>query len=455
MIRDVRRPLVGVCVIPAVLLLISGCSSAPKTAAPTSGEQHAATATSVPHDSSKPSRSELPDGYQQGLNRNLSTVYTGCSPGNTNSGFPSAAQLFDTASGQMVNLPRPQIDSPDELTDYECIVTTAGDGSQRVVYLTHVHTPSQGLTPEAEHLRLYSFSTKVGKPPVVKDLPLDSKQDWSLHQGMGSFVVYSTDSNQNLQELAFFNPDSLDITAHFGAPPGVDPNPKTTLAGFNYDGYAVVDQDAPDRMTMRFVSGTTGQEVGNFPDYGDFVTTERGFLVEDAAKQGAHYFDMRTRALSDVIAPYVEGGELMHGSDRLRWQGTPDDASEGTYGDYMIYMGNLDNSFLSILDLKQGKSVFSLNADQLKGLNIKNAYVAGHYLYLTKDSDSPVIDILTGNVASKSWSFLPTAQLADGWALVLNARYDANTSTSANSIGGTGGYLARGQNGQPFDGPWF
>jgi hypothetical protein len=115
----------------------------------------------------------------------------------------------------------------------------------------------------------------------------------------------------------------------------------------------------------------------------------------------------------------------------------------------MIYMGNLDNSFLSILDLKQGKSVFSLNADELKGLNIKNAYVAGHYLYLTKASDSPVIDILTGNVASKSWSFVPTAQLADGRALVLNARYGANAPSSANSIGRTGGYLARGQNGQP------
>ncbi|TRW86199.1 hypothetical protein FK535_06915 [Mycolicibacterium sp. 018/SC-01/001] len=363
-----------------------------------------------------------------------------------------SAYFFDTSQGVSAKLPRPAIDASDELLGYNCTLTAAADGAQWVVYLIRTKTPSRGLTPESEQIRIHSFDLTGRKPPVVKPFPLDSDESWSLYPGSGTFVVYRTDSNSNLDEVAFFNPETLDISAQSAVPA---PN-EDWIVGFNYYGYALARDTSNSTRDMHFISGSTGQEVGLFPDWGDMVSTESGFLVEHTSEDGARFFDMRTNALSDVVAPYLVADELMHQGDKLAWRGTPAAAADQIYGDFFLYQGNLDDPgyFLSVLNLKTGKSVFTLDSTQLDGLKIANAHIAGQYLYLEKEEgDNPVIDFLTRDVAASTWSLRPAAELANGWSLILTG--DAKTSNSIGTGVSDDAYLARGKNGQPYSGPWF
>lgn len=439
--------------VPAVLLVVAACSASPRSNVSAGPSSPPSTTSASPTSSAQaqalPTRADLPDGRGL-LSRNLWTVYSGCDAQGSSDRF-DAGKVFDTAQGVNVTLPRPTLDAGDELLDYVCTVTSAADGGQRVVYLVHTKTPSRGLTPESEVVRLYSLDPSGNAPAVVKPFPFEQDRSWNLHPGDGAFVAYRIDSNASVDEVAFFNPQTLDLTAH--EVPGFPSD--RWIVGFNYDGYAVVQTASDRRRDLHFINGATGQEVGLFPNWGDMVTTPTGFLVESAAEDGARFFDMRTNALSDVVAPYLVADELMHSGDKLAWRGTPAAALDQTYGDYFLYQGNLSDPgyFLSILDLKTGKSVFTLDAKQLDGLNIENAYIADHYLYLEKkDADSPVIDFLTGDVASPSWSLRPAAQLAHGWSLILTG--DSKTQSSIPSDE-SDAYLARGEGGRPYDGPWF
>lgn len=447
MTRTIRRSLVGTCVAPlAVLALVAGCSEAPKRA-PTAEKSSTSSSAPSPTTSAKPAkptRADLPAGSRNGFDRNLATIFTGCDRGAATQ-LEETAQLFDTKTGQSVDLPRPAIDPKDEVKGINCTVTQAADGSPRVIYLAETHTPSEGLKPESDQARLYSFKPGSDEPVAVKDFPLDLSESWYLYPGVGSVAVYTTTFGGSLDDTTFFDPDTLEVTATFRDDPRY-------VWGFNYYGFAVADDSPSGPTTLRFLDNH-GQEVGSFPDFGDIATTERGFLVENAAETGVQYFNMETKTLSGVVAPYLVGDELLHAGDQIAWRHTPETAAAQTFGDHLIMFGNLDDkgNYLTVLDLEKGEAVFTLNDEQLDGLGIDEAFVAGNYVYLEKESDSPVIDFRTGDVAAPSWSLLPTALLDDGWALVATEAADQRYPMPW----GNDGYLARAADGKAYDGPWF
>jgi len=124
---------------------------------------------------------------------------------------------------------------------------------------------------------------------------------------------------------------------------------------------------------------------------------------------------------------------------------------------------------VTVFDMVAKKTLFNLDANQVEGLEISDAFLSGNYIYLRNESDNPVIDLRTNQPASKNWSLRPIHQLTNGWVLIIPGHSGDKHSTFAdgNCINNyettcTGGgptsqgeYLARGAGRAPYSGPWF
>jgi hypothetical protein len=434
-----EKGIVGALSACVVAAMIAGCgsSAAPAGQKPASTEQ--STAAPTPAKPEKASYARWPNGNPH---RNLTTIFSGCAGDAAyERKLDQDAEIFETASGQYVHLPQPTVAAGDELLDYACTVANTKDGGLRAIHFVYTKTPSHGLTPESKQAKLYSFDLSKPNAPVVKDFPLDPEQRWDFKPGMDAFSVSQSDSH-----IVFFDANTLEVRTQLD----IQPFTERSVAGVNYDGYALNDKN-----TFHLVR-SDGSEAGSVPDVTDYITTPRGFLLQSGPNSDVRYFDMTKGALSDVVAPYLMVNSFMHSKDQENYHNNPDYMSQDIYGDNMLLAGSdsKKGDFITVISLAEGKPLFTLGQDKLAGLNIEGSHIAGKYLYLQNESDSPVVDITTGQVAHNGWSLLPLIQLADGWVIVLPAEA-GQQNPIPDGWEANHAHLARAEDGAPYAGPWF
>ncbi|MEE6163808.1 MULTISPECIES: hypothetical protein [unclassified Mycolicibacterium] len=427
---------VSACVATA---MIAGCGS---SAAPTAQKSAPTEQSTEATTSAKPQKASYARWPNGNVHRNLATIFSGCAGDATyERKLDPDAEIFQTSSGQYVHLPQPTVAPGDELLDYACTVANTKDGGQRAIHYVYTRTPSHGLTPESKQAKLYSFDLAKPNAPVVKDFPLDPEQRWNFRPGMDAFSV-----SQNGSHVVFFDANTLEVRTQLD----VQPFAQQSIAGINYDGYAL-----DDKNTFHLIR-SDGSEAGSVPDVNDYITTPRGFLLDVGPNRDVHYFDMTKGALSDVVAPYLMVNSFLHSRDQANYHDNPDYMSQDIYGDNMLLTGSdtKKGDFITVINLAEGKPVFTLGQDKLAGLNIEGSHIAGKYLYLQNNSDSPVVDFTTGQVAHNGWSQVPLIQLADGWAIVLPAE-PGQQNPIPDGWEASHAHLARAEDGAAYAGPWF
>jgi hypothetical protein len=358
--------------------------------------------------------------------------------------------LFDSTSGTLVNIPQPPLAPTEQLESSACAVTTLADGHQRVIYLITVTTPSQGLTPETTRTDMVVMDPASTKPVAVKPFPLTKDDDnWYLYPATNGFSVAhtlgGTSTHETITDVAFFDANTLEMTAQ-AHPDGDHP-----LDGVNYDGYVTLDG-----VNAHIFSGVDGSELYMLPNAdGLLYPVDHGFLLQHSpgGEPGVQYFDMATRSLTGPIAPGLDGnGAFDPGLEDLN-----------VYGDTVLIADASFKHHIVVFDMAAKKVVFSLDEGKLAGLSISGARLGDHYLYLTNDSDNPIIDYRTSQQVSSGWNIIPTAKLADGWVYVHSAT-PSSLATEGCTIGSfgvscsgpntSGDKIARGATGD-YDGPWY
>jgi hypothetical protein len=424
--------MLGLC---AAILLLGGCNGAPARPAGTTAQNNA-TASRPQH----PTESSIPSGGP--LVRNTSTVYTRCTD--------TAPQVFDTASGTLINIPPPPLTSAEQLTSSACTVTTLADGHQRVVYLVGVRTPSHGLNPETTRTDMIVMDPSSTKPVAVKPFPLTTADsNWYLYPATNGFSVAhtlgGTSIHETITDVAFFDANTLAVTsqAHFDG--------DQSFGGLNYDGYLTLDG-----VNAHIFSAADGSELYTLPDAdGLLYPVDHGFLLQHSrnGEPGVRYFDMATRSLSGPIAPFLDGSGALD----------PGRADLNVYGDTVLLADASLKNHIVVFDMAAKKVLFGLDEGRLAGLSISGARLGDHYLYLTNGSDNPVIDYRTAQQVSSGWNRIPLAKLADGWVYV----HSATPGSLANEGCTIGGFavscagasagsdkIVRGAAGD-YDGPWY
>jgi hypothetical protein len=187
----------------AAVLLVAGCGSIPapvgqKSSAPTESKTVAPT-------SAKPEAESYARWPKGNAHRNLTTIFSGCDADAAYvRNLDKDAEIFDTASGRYIDLPKPTLDPADELLDYACTIANTENGGLRAIHFVYTKTPSHGLTAESKQAKLYSFDVSKPGAPVVKDFPLNPEEHWSFRPGMSTFSVLQDN------HLAFFDASTLD-----------------------------------------------------------------------------------------------------------------------------------------------------------------------------------------------------------------------------------------------------
>lgn len=426
----------------------AGCTSGEKAEPSSAPAPSSTTATTTTTQSDVPARAAsapMPTGAD--LARNVSTVYAGCPAGFVTS-MPENGQVFDTASGRNIDLPRPSIPAGETLQKIACTVTTVG-GDLRVIYAVTTERPSRGLTPESTQTTLFAFAPASSQPLLTKPLPEDIVGIKRLAPVVDGFLGIGGDTDPGT-ELALFDARTLEVKQSVASTYRYD-----IYAGNNYDSYAtsVYAEDWKPgegrRRDVHFYSVADGSEIGNVPNVFEVISAPHGYFLtystrrnEDGTRppDGVFYFDSSTRELVGPIAPRL--------GDLTSYRHTSPFRVDGPIWDNVALLtANLlsDTGYLKIYDLAAKKELFSLSGEELRGLTVGQAFVAGKYLYLDNESDDPVVDYTTRETASSGWSLRPAAKLADGWA-VIDPGLEADSNARP--------HLARGGT-TDYDGPWF
>jgi hypothetical protein len=360
------------------------------------------------------------------------TVFSGCNDQLATGDdleFPTG-QVFVPALGKNVSRPLPTVPVGKKLIAAEC--TVAGDEDHlRVIYVYTLRSPSEGLTPAGTETHLVSFDPERPGAPTANAM-------WPAGSDVTDFQ-YLVPSRYGFMShgqkgIIGFGIDTL--APEWRSADGV--------SGVNFDGYVTADSAAaPDvdafewRLTFRSAKdgSTIGTCVGPTMGFGIGVLNH-GFMVEKGKYRDwqSFYFDMQD---AQFKGPVTQEGNF--------------------WGNNYIEYNRNGTPFIRVWDMNQNKVIFSLEGEQVIGLNIKNVYFAGNYLYIENDADSPVIDITTSQKVSSGWKVRPTDVIDRDWMLTVAGHV---TNDYANCLHGRvygcyeQGTLVRSPNGH-YGGPWF
>lgn len=318
------------------------------------------------------------------------TIYTGCTDEVTSGAEVefTEGEVFDPESGRTMPIPKPTVPPGQQLTAQGC--TVGGSDEIRVYWIYYLRTPSSGLDPERTVGMVAAFDPfTVGAPAVETELPADFVDvDRILPTDFGFMAGDG-------YTLHGFDPTRLNPTWRRDAD-------RSCACSFttNFRTITTIDSGFDRRSTPsgqhRYVFYETkdGTEVGGYVTSLD-GTYPRGFTVYSTAEfpYVYDYFDGVTNTMS---GPVAKTG-LFWGNLRLSW------------GDEHI----------EVWDKSENKMVFSRYGDEVSGLNAEDIYLAGNYLYIRNDSDSPVIDITSSQKVSSGWKVRPTDRISDEWTLIV------------------------------------
>jgi len=438
-------PLIRIVAVLGIVIALSACTSRVEDATDevrtvTASSSASTTATPTTAVSVAPTSSPLPlqlgsDGASGDVDLGSGTVFSGCNRrlahGDDIQFNP--VRVFVPALGR--NVSRAALTVPAGKTAINGACTVVGDeNALRIVYIFTIRTPSSGLNPESSETQLVSYDpNKPDKPAATAGWPADSNvadfenivpTPWGfMAHGKGGIMGFDLNTLQRIWQSADEN-----IYA-------------------NQHGYVTFDsrRDGVDvnvnEWRYRFHSAKDGAEVANSigPSMSGGIDVFRdGFGVEKGRRKNGeyayYYFDMRD---AQFKGPVPTGGSF--------WGNT-----------YTAY-NTRSNPFIEIWDMDQNKKIFSREGADVAGLNIEELFFAGKYLYISNDSDSPVIDITTGQKVSSGWQVRPTDVIAQDWLLVLEGK-DSNHHFSCFQDGAyvcyEDGTLVHAPNGR-YDGPWF
>ena len=429
-------------------LLLSSCNSLNRTGSTTAPTASATGSTASTTASSAPppavTKASLPKGDKR---LGPGTVYSGCEdnvygPSYQNSGRRLDAfrdgEVFNPKTGMNVPLPKPVPPPGTDLVTGGC--TVGGDENNiKVFYVYSVSTPSSGLTPEHTDTLISSFdpfgsatpTATVTLPPEFNDAIKDI-----LPTPYG-FIAGNT------KTLHGFDPVTLQPTWSVSGPPNC-----CDLYS-NFDSVAAIDHTFKAaglaNGTNRYVVYSTKDGSQMWDYIGDIdhdEITNHGYVVDDNQRypRVAQFFDTQTRQLK---GPVATGNTTIWQNLRLAWN------------------NGLGQPFIEVWDKDQGELIFKRYDNDVAGLKPENVYLAGRYLYIKNESDSPVIDLTTGQKVSSGWKVRPTEQIDRDWVLVASGdassdvvecfrerkficRDDDEASLS----------LVRAPNGQ-YSGPWY
>lgn len=323
----------------------------------------------------------LPGSGTTTLRRAPATVYTGCgeSTRNNSQAFSfEAGEVFVPSLRRNLPLPQPAVPAGTELVGGECFVT--GDEQNiRVIYIADFRTPSSGLNPETTATQIISFDPTRPEAPVATE-------SWPADVSRGAVPT----------RYGFM------ATGHRTSGSG-------KVAGFDLDTLKVVwsaDGAAIDSRTVTF----TG--------YGDGASTGVTF---HSAKDGAETGHLRTAWAPEETFPdglvyedpdITEGIYIDPGTGK---SAGPLESGGQVWGNRYLAVGN---DYITVWDLVTSQVVFSRTGKDVEGLKIKSVDLAGNYLYINNDSDSPVIDLTTSQKVSSGWKMRPVEIISNDWILV-------------------------------------
>lgn len=419
-------------------LLLGGCADSSEAPAAEPTVASVTTTTPVPTTASVaaiPSSAALPMGKY--LRLGPGTVSNGCSH-DLDRGDDlkfGKGQVFIPALGKNVNRPTPSIPAGMTVVNWACAVV----GDEDVIRVIHVYTlrtPSSGLTPETFDTRIVSFD------PSNPDAPAATAA-WPEDAGVRNFEHFMP-TRWGL--MAYGNGGVMGFDLHT-----LKRTWKSNAAveAANSEGFVTAKVGAAGRdsfdWTFRIHSAKDGAEivkdVGPTMGYGidDFrygFGLERGTYWE--GKNDYYYFDMRD---GQFKGPIPSGG--------IFWGNI-----------YLAYNNGIRRPFISIWDMDKGQEIFSREGKDVAGLNIESLYVAGNYLYIKNDSDSPVVDISTGQTVSSGWKVRPANVINRDWMLVVGG---STTNVAPSCFSYDGQLFSCGSDkatlvhapGGNYPGPWF
>ncbi|MCA2272420.1 hypothetical protein JF780_07735 [Mycobacterium intracellulare] len=413
----------------AVLAALCGCNHT--TSNPS--------ATSSIHESTKPSpttsnsspdaaaSSPLPQGN---VLRAPATLYSECSAKSAQDGnlsFNTQAQVFNPKTGHNVTMPAPTIPGGQRLVHEVC--TVGGDIDHiRVFYIITVSTPSNGLTPEARQTSIIAFNPFASDPPQTAPLPneVDPDKVSQILPSESGFVLPRQNPKQSL---------ATDYIGFDGA---------TLEKSFTIDGSGPIPQSYvnPGGILIYYYGGAVtifstrdGHVLthNNPPNVGALPQSYPNGFTYYVTNQQYGYFNMSDNQLK---TPFPTPGDI--------WSNT--------------FLALLDHA-LEVRDTTTNAVIFRREGPEFDGLHVKNAYIAGKYLYLANDSDSPVIDITNSQKVSSGWKVRPTDILNRDWILVNNpdttgaggSCFKADYTFTCNTANASLRYAPNGN----YAGPWY
>lgn len=374
-----------------LLTTTAGCSAIPPTqTAPSETRPSASSATRQNHAAASISKvARLPNGTRV---VGPGTIYSGCSGGFADS--DTVGEVFNPKTGQYAPIPVPAVPSGQKIIESAC--TVGGDqDSLRVYYLVKFLKPSAGLTPESTTSSIYAFDPFTPGMPQIAPWPEDGR----TYRLMPTLYGFATESDKG---LTGFDGKTLAATFTSRHPDGT-----------NFAGFYIREGD----QNVVFYSFKDGAEIGSSPkDMGTGIENfPNGNLVETQRK--LKFFDFTSSKLIDLYDMNSDN----HGFDM--WDNT------------LLTLQTADHAatFIEVRNLAENKVLFSRQAAELKGLNIRGALLAGKYLYIFNDSDNPVIDISTAQKISSGWKTRPVQRVGRDWIGVVKD-LDFNDQLTAGGV---------------------
>ncbi|MDN4521256.1 hypothetical protein JN086_07310 [Mycolicibacterium austroafricanum] len=377
-------------------------------------------------------RTPAEKGSDRSLKRGPATLYSGCGSSiDFGEDFEfEPGEVFLPVVGRNVPRPGPSVPAGVELVGGQCLV--AGDEQNiRIIYVLVLRTPSSGLNPESVRTKIVSYDpAEPGKPVATADWPVDIDPGTfeDLMPTRYGFMARSSGG------IVGFDLNTLALAWRVNSAP--------ERADMNYEGFMVSSKGGPDigpfESVRHFHSAKDGAEITSFAGPSGFETFPHGFL----ATKGTHkdwqrmYLDMRTGA---ITGPFPEEGQI--------WG--------NKYMDYDIW--SVEQAYIKVWNLETSQEIISRTGQDVVGLNIEDIYLAGDYLYIENDDDSPVIDINTLDQVSTGWSTRPVDVVGSDWLYVIDGPVTngyARCFEVMRNICYETGKLVHAPGGN-FPGPWF
>lgn len=319
------------------------------------------------------------------------TVYSECSATSGRDGnlsFNTQAQIFDPKTGRNVPMPTPTIPAGQHLVHAAC--TVGGDIDHiRVFYVITLSTPSNGLTPEARQSSVIAFNPFAPDPPRTAPLPADIDPDKisEILPSESGFFLLRQNARQSLA-TDYIGFDGVTLEKSFtvdgsGPVPQYYFNSRGILV-YYYGGAVTIFSTRDGHVLFRSAPTRGGAVPQSYPN---------GFLFYTNDQQYG-YFNMLDNQLKAPIPPV---GDIWNDK----------------------FLGLLDHS-LEVRNVSDNTVIFHREGPDFDGLHLKNAYIAGKYLYLKNNSDSPVIDMSNSQKVSSGWRVRPTDVINKDWILVNN-----------------------------------